>query len=211
LHTGESDKAQSAYEEAARQFAQDGDEPMLRMAQTGVRLARLAREGANPVPNFRQMLIKQTRPAEPYRGSNLHFETHEALVTAEEQRLAGYAAEAHGRFDEIAQRSVAGGHQLECAHALLGLAEAKRSLGHADPSACQEALKAYRRLQAPWGQIHALIALALCATNDSSAAGNSLQEASALAQKHSLKIEGTLIASLRAAPGLSHPHPMLFV
>jgi len=81
-----------------------------------------------------------------------------------------------------------------------------------DRQSCQEALKIYRRVGSKWGQVHALIALALIALDGGESAAPFLKDASAIARRASLKADAHFIASLAAkqpAPGL--PHVLLFV
>ncbi len=213
LQMGAPDKALALYREAAHFFAGNRDRPMERAARAGYGLTLLAIEIQQPAPAFGKVLvILQEIEAIGQAGYNRYLETYEGFAHAEALRLAGYATRALEGYHNLAETSASLGHQLEKAHALLGIAETRRIMGKADRQSCQEALEIYRRVGSKWGQVHALIALALIALDSGESAAPFSAEASRIARGASLKADVHFIESLAAKKLASeNRHVLLFV
>ncbi|HKZ84541.1 MAG TPA: helix-turn-helix transcriptional regulator [Anaerolineae bacterium] len=213
LQIGAPDKALALYRNAADFFAGNRDRPMERAARAGYGLALLALESQEPAPAYEKILrILQEIEAIGQAGYNRYLDTYEGFAHAEALRLAGYTTRALERYHNLAETSASLGHQLEKAHALLGIAETRRMTGQADRRSCHEALKIYRRVGSKWGQVHALITLALIALDSGESAAPLLGEASVMARGASLKADLRFIESLAAKkPAPGHLHVLLFV
>lgn len=121
-------------------------------------------------------------------------------------RLSGWPEEAHRRFHGLAEKCATNGHEIEQAHARLGMAESERLLGQSDCSAAQSALALYQKVGSTWGQTHALITLALWEASDSGLADANLREAAELADGSGFHPENKGIQTLRQGDAMHQPH-----
>lgn len=205
IHLGRAEQARAQFARLARQLAHNIDQSTVRMARLGeglALLARLAAQDAQDPQNF-ETLVPMIETDPPLCRLSLRFELLESLFTAEILRLNGRTAAAHDRYAAIARCAAKHDHQLEHAHALLGMAEAKRLLGQPDREMLYQALAIYDRIGAAWGQVHARIAQALIEPN---AAAQQLQEAKRIAEASSFHADVALIERLRLSAPATTAH-----
>ncbi|NKQ36503.1 MAG: hypothetical protein HF973_12905 [Chloroflexi bacterium] len=142
-----------------------------------------------------------------YDKYEVYYEAYEQLALAEALRLTNNLNRAYKIFSTVARITELNGHQLEQAHALLGIAESKRLMDDTDEKSCAKALHIYRKVGSKWGEVHALIALALIARGRGKNATTFLKEALAIAQEASLISDVRFVESLaskKPAPGNQH-------
>ena len=167
--------------------------------------------GASPTPDFRLLLPDPRHPTSAEYSENWNLRAYQTLLHAEAFRLSGQIEEAHRRFQTLAQQCVTSGHQIEAAHAWLGVAESQRLMGQTSRSAAQTALALYEKTQVAWGQVHAHLSLALFEAGDSGLAAQHIQSAYLLAKRSGLKFELEFIQSLREATSQQRKHVLLFM
>lgn len=197
LQIGEAGRALELYRDAAAVFTRNDDWPMRRRALSGYGLALLAQESDKPEPAYRKLLphfleIEVMGPGEYDR----HLEAYECLAHAEALRLAGHLDKALEQYHIVAEASASYGHPLEQAHALLGMAETARMMGRADRTGCHQALTIYRRVGSKWGQVQALITLALIEVAAGGSPAPLVHRAAQIAGEASLKAESRVIESI---------------
>jgi tetratricopeptide (TPR) repeat protein len=193
IHLGRAEQARATFAGVAARFARSLDMTTVRMARIGERFALLARIGAQEAPHFDE-LLPLIAPDPTLPRLSLRFELLEALFAAEVLRLNGRETTAHDHYAAIARRAAEHDHQLEQAHALLGMAESKRLLSQPDRETLNQALEIYERIGAAWGRVHARIAQALIEPNE---AAQQLQEAKRIAQACSFHADAAFIERLQ--------------
>lgn len=211
LQRGEWRKATQLYQKAVRQARQDGDLSMIYRTALGLALIQFAQMSKKSAPDFRAWLPSDDHVTLAARSENWSIRAYQTLLHAEALRLCGRADEAHLRYQALAYSYAASGHQIEHAHALLGMAEAQRVLGQCDRANAQAALALYRKTDTAWGQIHALIALALAESGDSGLAASRLHEARQLAIHADFRPEVNYINSLEQSTTPHRVHVLVFV
>jgi tetratricopeptide (TPR) repeat protein len=202
IHLGWAERARTTFAGVAARFEGSVDPTTMRMIRIGERFALLAHLAAQDDPHFDE-LLPLVVPNTTAPRLSLRFELLDALFGAEALRLNGRAAAAHDRYAAIARCAAKHDHQLEHAHALLGMAEAKRLLGQPDREMLYRALAIYDRIGAAWGRVHARIAQALIEPN---AAAQQLQEAKRLAEASSFHADVALIERLRLSAPATTAH-----
>ncbi len=213
LQMGKHRVALDLYSQARQTYLQAKDQPMVRLASVGEALAQTAIESGRSTPYYEPSLwtlqaLDASRPAlyEVYPAA------YERLALAETLRLAGQLERALEKFQKTLQASVQFGHQLEQAHALLGIAETRRQLGRPDTGHCHQALEIYKKSGAEWGTVHALISLALTARDLGRTPLALLTDALRIAQKRSMRADEQYIrALLDGGDPASPPHLLLFL
>ncbi|WP_169239930.1 helix-turn-helix domain-containing protein [Candidatus Roseilinea sp. NK_OTU-006] len=208
IHLGKAEPAREAFASVTVRSTHGVDQSTVRMARIGERFALLARTAAQDNPCFDELLPLITPDATDATlpRLNLRFELLEALFVAEAMRLNNRAAMAHDHYATIARRAAKHDHPLEHAHALLGLAEAKRMLGQPDRETPLRALAIYEGIGAAWGQVHACIAQALI---EPCAASRQLQEAKRIAQACAFRDDLALIERLQTGARRTEEHHAL--
>lgn len=206
IHLGRAEQARPTFASVAARFVRSVDQTTVRMARIGERFALLARIAAQDDPRFDE-LLPLIAPDATLPRLSLKFELLESLFIAEALRLNAQAAAVHDRYAAVARRAAKHDHQLEHAHALLGLAEAKWLLGQPDRETLKQALAIYERIGAAWGRVHARIAQALIEPNG---AAQQLQEAKRIAQSCSFHADVALIERLLLGATDGELHALTF-
>ena len=142
----------------------------------------------------------------------VYYEAYEHLALAEVLHLTNNLDKAYDKFLEELKVSDSFGHELEKAHALLGIAETKRLMGEIDQESCRKALEIYRKVGSKWGEVHTLIALALIEIKNGKGSSALLKQAASIAQEASLKSDVEFIAYLDTKGQESNKrHVLIFV
>lgn len=207
IHLGRIEQARAMLASVAARFTNNIDQTTVRMARIGESFALLAHVARSDTPHFDALLpLLRTEMTAP--RLSLRFELLQALFAAEALRLTGHESAAHERYRAIVKQAMGHDHQLEHAHALLGLAECSRLLGRPDREMLKQAVAIYDRIGSAWGRAHARIAQWLI---DPNAAAQQLHQAKQIAHAASFADDLALIERLQNDPRPNLLHPLVFV
>jgi tetratricopeptide (TPR) repeat protein len=199
LLRGELDRASDLYSDSIDIFSGTEDYPMERNVLIGLGLVELAFESRKPDPEYRKPLQAFLQIDANYPNVNdPYLDVYKDLACAEAFRLAGYTERALTRFHDVIRTGNVHGFQLEKAHAYLGVAAAKLLDGRMDRESCIEAHNLYNKVGYTWGQLQALIILALIARQTGEPDTHFLHQAAEFAREGSLVIESKFVAELMA-------------
>lgn len=210
LQRGELGKASDLYNDSIEIFSRTEDYPMERNVLIGLGLVELAFESRKPNPEYRKPLQAFLQIDTNYPNVNdPYLDAYKELACAEALRLAGYTERALTRFHSVIRTSNLHGYQLEKAHAHLGVAAAKLLEGRLDRESCMEAQKLYQKVGSVWGQVQALITLALIAREMGEAGTDFLYQAAELARDRSPGIGNKFVEELAAGKPVQKEKYML--